>query len=513
MRRSSWLICFLAIALASTVVTSTNAQTEYSLQVGAQGDYASRRNMGVGAEIRTRIHSMFDPELSYSFWVGDNLDNGAFIQFGYQLSSPSRYCLCGEVIGEHANCQGSSDKIGYCDARWFWQYWPNPYAVDFYYGIGPANSAGAEGDWHLYQILPNVANGWTFVLDDQPVSSINEFQWTTSKDPAFVVAEEVTSVPYAGGTLGPVEFRKLSYYKQDGWHQVKSLYAISGCGVMNPNCNIEIPYGVTTMGSNHIIAGTGEQVRSNSDLLWTEARLLSLKLPFGIQAVVDGLSYSGTVELPLSPGLHTVSVQSYLQIDGTSRLKFAAWSDGSPASSRTMDLNSDTRLEAVYVPQYRLTIVSTYPVSGDGWYDQGSVAHFSTFSTPQLTLTSIEVFEGWYDNGVMLSNSVLSTISMDKPHTLQAVWRTYSTLPAIVIVLCIVGLLYLRRILVDAVEDQDADSEQTQLEPIPMQSPVGVQSTVVDKLTLCPYCDGKIPRGAKRCPDCGISTYIRYLSK
>jgi hypothetical protein len=189
--------------------------------------------------------------------------------------------------------------------------------LDFYSGIGPANSAGPDGSWHLYQVLHNEANGWSFVLDGNVVSSPSNFQSALSRDPVFVVAE-VTSRTSAGGRLGPVEFKDLSYSKQDGWHEVESLQAISVCVGANSSCRI--PYGLKVLGSDHIIVGTGEPPRKNGELLWTAPFLSNLSTPHGIQ-VVDRTITSGRLILPLVSGLKTITVPSIIGIDDTSPLK------------------------------------------------------------------------------------------------------------------------------------------------------------------------------------------------
>ena len=273
-------------------VYSAQRQTKYNIQVGAWGDDASKGNTGVGAEIRTHIVPLAGQDSGVSFWVGDNLQNGAFIQFGYELSGTGSYCLYGEEIGDSVNCLGSSDTIGLNDARWFWQYYPNANVTDFYYELGPANSAGQEGSWHLYQIWPNVANGWNFVLDGQSVWSFNKFQVIKSEESAYIMAEEVTTAASASGTLGPVEFRNLSYWTQYGWQQVTSLSATTGCGGVNPNCGISIPYGVTLVGPNDIIAGTGQKQRREDEILWPQTFRLTITTP-------------STFPLPLT-GSHTI---------------------------------------------------------------------------------------------------------------------------------------------------------------------------------------------------------------
>ena len=405
----------------------------YALQIGAYGDDASRGSSGIATRIRTRVYSV-SVDYGNSFWVGEMLQSGGFIQFGYQLSSPGYYCLYGETVGTQTICYGSADTIGHDDARWFWQYWPNPGIIDFYSAIGPASSAGPDGSWHLYQILPNAANGWTFDLDGNTVSAINNFQWAPSRDPLLVVAEEVTSRASASGKLGPVEFRDLSYSKQDGWHQVESLQAISTCIGADPNCSV--PYGLKVLGSDHIIAGTGEQPRENGELLWKAPFKFNLSTPHGVQAVVDHTAYSSlTSELiTVSGGLHTVTVPSISEINDTSRLRFQSWSDGSTDPSRVMNVTSDVSLEAVYVKQYKLSIISPFPSSGEGWYYQNSIANFSMNTSPQPTkyYLSFLLFDGWYDaNGTLLTTSGKGTIVMGSSHVVEARWHQDYTIPVV----------------------------------------------------------------------------------
>lgn len=300
LRNLSSGVCVLLVIASFVLTPLVRAnQAQYALQVGAWGDEASKGNMGVGVESLTRVYDVFKPDIVHAFWVGDNLANGAFIQFGYELFGPDYYCLYGETIGDHTNCQGSSEMIESGDARWFWEYWPNSSVADFYGEIGPAGSAGPNGTWHHYQIWPNVANGWNFVLDGQTVWSFNRFQSTTSKDPALVAAEEVTGLPSAGGNLGPVEFRNLEYLTQTGWQQVRSLTAISGCSAISPNCG-PIPYGVASLGANDIIAGAGVQKVLNDQFLWT-------------------LQYNLTIVSPLpvsGAGSYDVGSTAYFSING-----------------------------------------------------------------------------------------------------------------------------------------------------------------------------------------------------
>ena len=112
-----------------------NGQTS-NIQVGARlGDEAARANIGLKAEIKTRVYSISYVDAANAFWIGDSLQNGAFIQFGYVLYAPGTYCLSGRQTNGTVNCSGPSyfngtfrydfDTIGNTDARWFWEYWPN----------------------------------------------------------------------------------------------------------------------------------------------------------------------------------------------------------------------------------------------------------------------------------------------------------------------------------------------------------------------------------------------------
>jgi hypothetical protein len=227
-------------------------------------DGASVGNIGVKADIRTHIYEVNKPDLADAFWVGNNLDNGSFVQFGYILQ-PGQYCLAGSVQENQIVCKGKNELIGSSDARWFWEYWPNASNPSFDFGTGPTQSAGQEDSWHSYEIRPDGQKGWAFIFDGLQVDNFS-VRLEPSKDAAYMVAEKVT-VSLAPGSLGPVEFRNLAYMKQDGWHNATALYAIVGCGV-NPVC-ITNPYGVAIEAANQIIAGSGESQPDNRNLLWS----------------------------------------------------------------------------------------------------------------------------------------------------------------------------------------------------------------------------------------------------
>lgn len=529
-----------ATASQTITVSPATPQTTYNIQVGASGDSASIGSLGVGAEIATNITPLMSQDSSESFWVGDDLQNGAFVQFGYELTTSGNYCLYGEVVGGHTNCLGSSGNIGTGDPRWFWQYWPNAMVTDFYYAFGPANSVSTNAAtirglgsqaWHLYQIVPNTSNGWSFVLDGTTVWTFNDFQATTSKDPVYVVAEEATTQPSASGTLGPVEFKDLSYYhlilspSVYEWSQVNSLAAVSGCGVLTINCP-SIPYGITFVSSNDILAGTGQTLRTQGELLWSPQVTLTVNAPSEATITVDDQSQIlGGQQISLTSGQHTLLASEYVPVSDGVQLRFGQWSDGYASAGRSIDLSSDTTLEAIYVTQYNLTLMSPTPVTGAGWYDQGASANFSCDAMPRITNTlGVAIFQGWYDkNGNLYSTSGTDSVVMNGPLTLHPVWFTLNYFIPIVLVGISAILIILKRRQREDWTDEEEPSEEESAELIqPDRSSYQDSASISEAKTLvtgtcrkknsvtstqyiaCRHCDAEVPRDRLICPKCGM---------
>jgi len=141
----------------------------------------------------------------------------------------------------------------------------------------------------------------------------------------------------------------------------------------------------------------------------------------------------------LDSGLHMVTVPSISEIDGTYRLRFQNWGDGSTDLNRVMNVSSDVSLKAVYVKQFKLTIDSPYPSSGEGWYDQNTTVTFSTNASPHLAnnYLSVMTFDGWYDeNGTLITTSRTGTMILDSSHVVEARWhRDYYTIPVVFLLL------------------------------------------------------------------------------
>ena len=261
-----------------------------------------------------------------------------------------------------------------------------------------------------------------------------------------MVAEEVSGTQDVSGTLGPVEFRNLIYsnvYKT--WQTVTSLSAISGCSGMNANCGVLIPYGVKVLGANDIVAGSGQPTTQTGSLLWPRTFTLTVSAPSDAQITIDGLPYlGGLAAQPLLQGPHSISVPASVQSDSTDRLRFDHWSDGSTTLNRVIDLSSDTNLRAVYVQQYKLTVISCFPSTVDGWYDEGTSVNFETITMPRFTNTlGLMIFIGWHNqDGKIVTTQGSGSISMNNPNTLEAGWLTINYLiPAVLLALSALAIV------------------------------------------------------------------------
>lgn len=356
------LLALFVVNLPSVAVS----ENEFSLQVGATGDDASRGNSGVRAEILTHAYRAASMGLDY-FWVGTVLQTGAFVQFGYALE-PGQYCLKGMYVGGQFLCLGGSDTISNLDARWQWQYWPNLYSKDFDYEIGPAQSAGSNGTWHLYSIVPSPTGGVSFTLDGVNIATINS-HIAPSQEPAMMVAEKAGSGGL--GSLGPVEFRNMAYLKEDGWHLVDSLVSLSGCGI-NSSCPADNPYGVSARGPNHIIAGSGVGFRRGGELLWTTGYVtlevrVHPQVEFRIASISGEKTYVGNASVNVPKGLfvHISLVEVTRRTDGFlgtlgAKDEFQGWSGDLSSANQTVQLlmNHDKELIATWRMDYDSLIIS-----------------------------------------------------------------------------------------------------------------------------------------------------------
>jgi hypothetical protein len=288
-------ICLCALLIALNTGTHVPEQTGAiwsSYQVGAWGDYASRGNLGVRVEIRSNVYPISGDSIrSDSFWVGSNLANGAFIQFGYELLPHNQTC-------SSSDADVNLTLLGCVIVRLFWEYWPNATGTTYIgasiriQNVGPGPPTyDVNGTWHSYEIAPGPdGDAWFFKFDGNFIT-MAKFKPVQSKSDVYAVAEQVTANP--PGKLGLVEFRNMSYLKSDGWHQVESLTALISCTTLPSfgQCSIPNPYGVSAIGPNHFLAGLGTHGQPDGHVLWPtvqqgiQQEIIQPGIPLGISVV------------------------------------------------------------------------------------------------------------------------------------------------------------------------------------------------------------------------------------
>jgi hypothetical protein len=198
---------------------------------------------------------------------------------------------------------------------------------------------------------------------------------------------------------------------------------------------------------------------SYSDYTFTitvkSALTLSIDVPLSVPVNVDGVNGSGgDVQLVLAAGNHTVSVPQLVSVSNVTRLRFLDWSDGSTAANRTVELNYDITLNANYVTQYYLDIVSPVNVTGAGWYDASTRATLSIPSTTQLMAGIMGIvgarwiFQGWFEGTTEISRSQTQTVTLTSPQTIIVEWAPDYTVPLITLGIAVMlsaGTFYVKR--------------------------------------------------------------------
>lgn len=188
---------------------------------------------------------------------------------------------------------------------------------------------------------------------------------------------------------------------------------------------------------------------SLSFMIYLTPIILTLDLPGNATVRLDGKVTRGG-SIPVAIGRHTISISTLVMLNGTDRLIFDRWSDGSIQPNRTLFVSSNSKLAVVYHTQHLLIINSNVVgvnVAGAGWYDNGSFARFSVNQVQVPTggvldlLGAKTTFQGWFEAGKLLTSSTFGTVEMNRSHTITAQWMIDYTIPLIYALVCVgVGL-------------------------------------------------------------------------
>ncbi len=130
---------------------------------------------------------------------------------------------------------------------------------------------------------------------------------------------------------------------------------------------------------------------------------------------------SGLAEIHTTPGQHTIQIQPFVYLSNASRLHFTGWEDSPNATSRQLNLDEDTTLDAIYTQQYLVQVSSPYGQTvGSGWFDANSLA--TVLVQPPMLNEPPVLFSNWTTG--MNQSEVRTIIHVDSPTMVEAVWNS-----------------------------------------------------------------------------------------
>lgn len=168
----------------------------------------------------------------------------------------------------------------------------------------------------------------------------------------------------------------------------------------------------------------------------------TFKSQYYVWVRIDNNNYSvgpnELFKLQLSAKTYVIEIQPFLLMGPGSRTSFKQWGDGETSNPRTIDVFQDTVMNVVYATQYFLEVRSMYGhTDGTGWHNAGSFAQFSVSSTRVNEGALQYEFDRW--EGSTTTTAPMSTILMDGPKVVTAVWRTTLPVAAILVVVTVVA--------------------------------------------------------------------------
>lgn len=408
MKRYDLLLLFFATFL---LCFSNIASAQYWYQYGVRAGPTSNHNSGAAVTIQT-ITPQFSKSGSLGYWVGENLDNGAFLQVGYVIENESgMYPSFCDLSG----CK-NYQQINAGDAQWFYEYFPSGYDGGFLGELGPAGSVGVNGTFHRYAFYVS-GSKWNFAVDGQIVGSVS--LGTQSSGVGIPVAfGEVANTTGVSSDISQIIFSNLSFYQSGSFKPVQEGLSYIGYGVGSKNDKLN-PYGVVEVGNrvNYFAVGSGLAQPQNNTILWNLGYRLNLISQYG--NITNSTNYVAYSNVKLSS-------PSVVNLNQTTRVVFEGWQGSGLGSytgtqnQTTVSMNSNVTETAIWQKQYYLNVSSNYgTVYGAGWYNQGANANYGVQNNlTQTSATSREKFLGW-SNGNQNRNG---TVVVSHPISFNANW-------------------------------------------------------------------------------------------
>ena len=133
---------------------------------------------------------------------------------------------------------------------------------------------------------------------------------------------------------------------------------------------------------------------------------------------------SGEFSVIVSSGVHEIQVEPVVNVSSGVRLVFSGWGDGDYSNRRILESMKSGALVVHYSPQYYLQVdAKGGEISGEGWYDEGTVANVTVKSPIRKAEAGARlVFAGWSGDSNSTSKSI--ALAIVAPRSVVANWKT-----------------------------------------------------------------------------------------
>ncbi|MGC8676393.1 MAG: hypothetical protein ACP5T3_02665 [Candidatus Micrarchaeia archaeon] len=401
-------LSLLAALLLGLVCFAGIANAEYWFQSGARAGNSAAQNNGAMVSIET-VANQQSSSGSMAFWVGENLQNGAFLQVGYTVENQTGY------YPTNCTVSGCSSTVLLTAGKptWFYEYFLPGDNSSFLGAMGPDGSAGANGTFHTYGFY-SLGDTWHVLFDGKQIGAVNLGTSSSGPNPPVAIAELANSSGYTSRML-PVIFANLSAYKYDTFLPVENAYAIISYGV-GSKTSIPNPYGVEEIGNrvNYFEVGSGLPTSTNGTELWHLGYWLRVLSPFGnINSSIEYAAYSQA----------QISAPAAIYFNKTARAVFSHWEGTGPgaytgtANSSMVNMYGNITERANYTVEYFVNVTGNFSTYGTGWYPAGSIAKYGVYkSNVYISNDSRFAFVNW-SNGNANANG---TLLVNRPVQLHA---------------------------------------------------------------------------------------------
>ncbi|MGC8651889.1 MAG: hypothetical protein ACP5UH_01395 [Candidatus Micrarchaeia archaeon] len=402
----------ILLVVSALVAMSTTASAQYWFQTGVKGSDSSAFNNGARASIETVYQNITYGSLG--FWVGETLQNGAFVQVGYEIPNQSAN------FSTDCSLSGCTNTT-YLKAgvpTWFWEYFPANYNGSQFYGnIGQNGSAGANGSFNTYSFT-SIGDTWYFYFNNKLIGSADLGTSSSGANPPIAFGE------YAGSEsnstrMGDVKFRNFEFYNGNAFLLVPEAYTYIGYG-KGSETELPNPYGIEEVDNyvDYFEVGSGLPLQNHTEL-WKLGYWLNVSSPYGNLTRESG-NYSAYVPVG-------ISAPQYVYVGNDTREAFEGWrgsgigSYTGPKENATVLMDSNITEEALWQIQYLVNITNGRGIAtGSGWYNAGATAHIGAGAGYLGTGVGSRIeFEGW-SNGYKSQNI---TVTVTGPTTISPIWR------------------------------------------------------------------------------------------